>query len=74
MNFQLTLIDINTDTKSVGIGRVTINWKDYNLFYVQWKDYYQEVEILFINVYTKYHGRRTKTLPSNRREEGRDVC
>ena len=56
MNFQLTLIDINTDTKSVGIGRVTINWKDYNLFYVQWKDYYQEVEILFINVYTKYHG------------------
>lgn len=71
MNFQLTLIDINTDTKSVGIGRVTINWKDYSLFYIQWKDYYQEVEILFINVYTKYHGWRTKTLQGNRREEGR---
>lgn len=56
MNFELTLIDIDTDTRSVGIGKVTINWKEYYLFYIQWKSYYQEVEILFINVYKKYHG------------------
>lgn len=54
MNFELNLIDINTDTRSVGIGKVTINWKDHYLFYVQWQPWYQNVEILFINVYKKY--------------------
>jgi hypothetical protein len=54
MNFELTLIDINTDTKSFGIGKVTFNWKDHYLFYVQWQSYYKELELMFINVYFKF--------------------
>jgi hypothetical protein len=54
MNFALTLIDISTDKNSFEIGRVTINYKDYYLFRVQWLSYFKEVEILFINVYFKF--------------------